>query len=91
MQNDEHIHEKEGDMRSQVLTGSDNLEVNKGDQHGHQRSHCVENTICNIHLQVQLIDEYHSEHMNWDYVNEETVSTPRCDHVKVVNRTEQRP
>ena len=75
-------------MRNQVLTGSNDLEVNEGDQHSHQGAHCVENTICNIYLEVQLIDKHHTKHMYWDDVNKETVSTPRGDHVKVVNSAE---
>ena len=63
LQNDEHVHHNKGHMRNQVLTGSNDLEVNEGDQHSHQGAHCVENTICNIYLEVQLIDKHHTKHI----------------------------
>lgn len=78
------IHDEEDAMGSQMLTGSDDLEVDESNQHCHHRAQGVKHAVCDVNSHVELIDEHRSQDKNWDYVDDETISAPSSDHIEIL-------
>jgi len=63
-------------MRSKMLTGLDDGEVDKSNEHGGNGTESVKHAISHVDLHVELVNEHATEHENRNDVDDKAVSSP---------------
>jgi hypothetical protein len=67
-----------------MFTRANNLKVYKSNKHGHKRAKGVKNTISHINAHIKFSNKHTSEYKDWNHINDETITTPSGNHVKVL-------
>lgn len=78
-----YLKEEEDTVGSKMLRAGDCLESDERNQHGHESSHHVEDTVRHVDLSVESSDDEEEDGEDWDDVNDESVATPSGHHVEV--------
>lgn len=66
-----------------MLASSDSIETDEGNEHCHDCTNHVEDTVGHVDLHAELVDEHCTQDEDWDDVDDEVITTPSCYHVEV--------